>query len=74
MLSAFVWPEEHTCNSFKNEHLRCVDFISECSLILYFSRETNLKVKQALPETAEIQDDMVKWGQFDGKFTFEPHH
>ena len=30
-------------------------------------RETNLKVRQAIPETAELGDDTQTMSQFDGK-------
>ncbi|XP_013788073.1 phospholipid-transporting ATPase ID-like [Limulus polyphemus] len=34
--------------------------------------ETNLKCKQALPETAELMEDNVKIGEFNGEITCEP--
>ncbi|XP_060551753.1 phospholipid-transporting ATPase ID-like [Ruditapes philippinarum] len=33
--------------------------------------ETNLKVRQALPETAEIDNDIVKFSEFDGEIICE---
>lgn len=33
---------------------------------LLYVRETNLKVKQALTVTAELQDDLSKMAAFDG--------
>ena len=35
--------------------------------LFLFSRETNLKVRQALVETAEMGDDVKLMGKFDGK-------
>lgn len=35
---------------------------------VYFS-ETNLKVRQALPETAEMDNDIIQFGNFDGMST-----
>ena len=32
----------------------------------FILRETNLKARQALPETAELQDDHVKISKFNG--------
>ena len=37
------------------------------SLIGSVARETNLKVKQALPDTAEMHDDIHKFSQFNGQ-------
>jgi phospholipid-translocating ATPase len=34
--------------------------------------ETNLKAKQALKETAEMEDNVSKIGEFDGEIVFEP--
>ena len=36
-------------------------------LIGSVARETNLKVKQALPDTAEMHDDIHKFSQFNGQ-------
>lgn len=33
----------------------------------FFCSETNLKCRQALPETAEMHDDNLKIGKYDGK-------
>ena len=37
-------------------------------LIGSVARETNLKVKQALPDTAEMHDDIHKFSQFNGQW------
>ena len=38
-------------------------------VIKIFFSETNLKVKQALPETAELDDNIEQWGKFDGELS-----
>jgi len=41
-------------------------------LVSFTHRETNLKCKQCLPETAELTEDATKIGQFDGEIICEP--
>ena len=36
--------------------------------VVLFSRETNLKVRQALPDTAELGDDLGELNRFNGEF------
>lgn len=35
---------------------------------VFFARETNLKVRQALPETAEMEDSLEQLTQFNGMY------
>lgn len=37
-----------------------------------FGRETNLKCRQALPDTSELGQDEVMLGRFDGEIVCEP--
>lgn len=41
-------------------------------MLLYYCRETNLKARQALPETAEMGDDIQKMSAFDAQIVCEP--
>lgn len=40
-------------------------FLTSCLI-----RETNLKVRQALPDTANFGDDPIKLSSFNGKLNF----
>jgi hypothetical protein len=41
-------------------------FLNQINVLFSFYRETNLKVRQAIPETAELEDDINKLSHFDG--------
>ena len=41
-------------------------FLNQINVLFFFYRETNLKVRQAIPETAELEDDINKLSHFDG--------
>ena len=57
-------------SSIGTRALSCCIIIILCyKLLLCESRETNLKVRQAKPETAEMQKDHTKLADFRGALT-----
>ena len=46
---------------------------SSCTFYLFVYRETNLKVRQPIPETAEMKEDEEYLAHFDGETTVHFH-
>ena len=46
---------------------KLLQILSESICVIFFHSETNLKVRQALPDTAEMGDDIQEFGRFNGE-------